>query len=238
MTAVWMLARAELRVRWAALLGLALIVAVVSAVVLTAAVGARRTATTLDRYRDWSASSDAGIQMSTEDQANDLAAYLRTLPFVDEAVTRYLVNGFPTRTDLGIADFAVYFDPHLGFGTTVDRVRMLSGRMPGPHATDEIALTELAASEMHVSIGDHLRASTFDATDLGRPGLREVPWLPRTAAGPDGGRVGAHARRASGHGGARQPVRLRDVHLRGRPSRSGRVAARGGGPAAPRCRAI
>jgi hypothetical protein len=166
MTAVWMIVRAEIRVRWSALLGLAAIVAVVTALVLTATVGARRTASTLARYRQWSVSSDAGIQMASEAQADQLAARLRTLPFVDGAVTRYLVNGFPIRTDLGIADFAVYFDPHRGFGTTVDRARVLSGHLPGPHAADEIALTELSARELHVSIGDRLRASTFDARDL------------------------------------------------------------------------
>ncbi len=161
-----MLVRAEVRTRWAALAGLALIVAVVSAVVLTAVVGARRTATTLDRYRQWSASSDAGIQMDTPSQADGLAAHLRTLPFVEGAVTRYLVNAFPTRTDAGIADFAVYFDPHRGFATTTDRVRVLSGRLPGAQADNEIVLTELSAREMHVEVGDHLRASTFDAKDL------------------------------------------------------------------------
>ena len=175
MTAVWLLARTEVRHRWAALLGLAVIVAVVTAVVLTAVVGARRTATTLDRYRQWSSSSDAGIQLDSAEHAEALVARLRTLPFVESAETRYLVNGFPTRTDLGIADFAVYFDPHDRYGTTVDRVRLLSGRLPRPRAADEIALTELTAKEMHVSIGDHLRASTFDSKDLEALGSGKFP---------------------------------------------------------------
>ena len=175
MTAVWLLARAEVRHRWAALLGLAVIVAVVTAVVLTVVVGARRTATTLDRYRQWSSSSDAGIQLDSAEHAEALVARLRTLPFVESAETRYLVNGFPTRTDLGIADFAVYFDPHDRYGTTVDRVRLLSGRLPRPRAADEIALTELTAKEMHVSIGDRLRASTFDSKDLGALGSGKFP---------------------------------------------------------------
>ena len=109
--------------------------------------------------------------------------------------------------------------------------------MPGPHAADEIALTELAARELHVSIGDHLRASTFDATDLGALGSGKFPGFHGPPLDLRVVGVGAHTRRASGHGRARQPVRLRRARLRGRPSRvwpRGRQRWRSGCATVPR----
>src|SRR4051812_39515757 len=50
MAAVWMYARAELRVRWRAMVGLALLVGVVSGAAIAAAAGARRTDSAYPRF--------------------------------------------------------------------------------------------------------------------------------------------------------------------------------------------
>ena len=49
MATVWLLLRADLRRRWRALLGLALILGLAGGVVITAAAGARRTETAYPR---------------------------------------------------------------------------------------------------------------------------------------------------------------------------------------------
>ena len=51
---ILLVARTGCRRRWTSLAGIALLVAVFSAAVLVGLVGAHRTATSLDRYRDWS----------------------------------------------------------------------------------------------------------------------------------------------------------------------------------------
>ncbi len=53
MEALWLLLRAESRQRWRPMLGLALLLGVVGAVVLTAAAGARRTGTAYPRLLHW-----------------------------------------------------------------------------------------------------------------------------------------------------------------------------------------
>ena len=59
--AVGLVARSEVRSRWRALLGLALLVALVGTVALSAFAGARRTASALDRFVDTTQARDARI---------------------------------------------------------------------------------------------------------------------------------------------------------------------------------
>ncbi len=61
MAIVWLLLRADLRHRWRALLGLALILGLVGGVVITAAAGARRTDTVYPRLMAWSNASQLDI---------------------------------------------------------------------------------------------------------------------------------------------------------------------------------
>ena len=61
MATVWLTLRADLRHRWRALLGLALLLGLVGGVVLTAAAGARRTDTVYPRLTAWSNASQLAI---------------------------------------------------------------------------------------------------------------------------------------------------------------------------------
>src|SRR5215467_12679011 len=53
MTASWLLVRSVLRHRWAAMVAIAMLIGLTGGVVLTAAVGARRTATAYPRLLSW-----------------------------------------------------------------------------------------------------------------------------------------------------------------------------------------
>lgn len=161
-----MLARAEMRTRLVSLLGLAATVAVVVAVVLAAVVGARRTSTTLDRFRDSSASSDAELQTNGLGQLPAMRAAVRGSPQVERSTTRYLVNGYPAGADESTPDFAIISDPSGHYGIDIDRVRLLDGRLPARHASDEIVLTEQAARLLHRGVGSSVHVKTFDAADL------------------------------------------------------------------------
>ena len=166
MATIWLLVRTEVRSRWSTLAGLSIIVAIVVALVLAAVVGARRTSTTVDRFRARSGATDAQVQMDTAEHGVAASDAFAALPYVDEAATRYLVNGFPAEGDEATPDFAVMSDPDGRYGVTVDRMRMLSGRMPASDSTDEIALTEHAADLLDRRVGDHLHVQTFATTDL------------------------------------------------------------------------
>src|ERR1700683_4346345 len=61
MGAVWLSLRAELRLRWRALAGLALLLGLIGGVVLTAAAGARRTDTAYPRLLSWANAAQVDI---------------------------------------------------------------------------------------------------------------------------------------------------------------------------------
>src|SRR6476620_5238972 len=100
-----------MRSRRLALFGLGLIVALATAVVLTAVVGARRTSSTVERFERWPGATDAGIQTNDEAVSARLHATVVALPHVQATSTRYLINGFPSGADESTPDFAIYTDP-------------------------------------------------------------------------------------------------------------------------------
>ncbi|HYB86124.1 MAG TPA: hypothetical protein VEC76_04690 [Streptosporangiaceae bacterium] len=61
MGATWLALRADLRRRWRAMAGLALLLGLIGGVVLTAAAGARRTETAYPRLLHWSNASQVGL---------------------------------------------------------------------------------------------------------------------------------------------------------------------------------
>ena len=130
--AVGLVGRSELRRRWVGLVGVVLLAVLVSAAVLAGVTGARRTASTLDRFRSWSNAGDAQFQTSDPAQIQPLVAMLRADPSVETVATRYLVNAFPE--DGSLPDFALTTDPDGTLGTSIDRRRVIEGRMPDADA--------------------------------------------------------------------------------------------------------
>ncbi len=61
MRASWLIARADLRRRWGTVVALTLLVGLVSAIVLTAFAGARRTSTAFDRFRQETVARDLAV---------------------------------------------------------------------------------------------------------------------------------------------------------------------------------
>lgn len=164
MRAVRLIARVEIRRRWAPLLVVGLLVALVSGVVLTALVGAQRTATSVDRFRTWAHASDVSYQSDTPERADAMLAVVRSADPVATAGLRFLVNVFPA--DGSTPDLALMSDPAGTYGTALDRPLVLEGRMPASDAPDEILLNELAARVTGLGPGDHLEVHTWSADDL------------------------------------------------------------------------
>ena len=145
------------------LLGVAVLVALVTGTVLTAAVGAHRSATAVDRFRSSTHANDLEYQSDNPATADQMLAAAHGDSDVEEAGLRHLVNVWPTD---GSADLAIMSDPDGVYGTEVDRLHLLEGRMPADDAPNEIALNELAAQITGMHVGDHLEANTWSQDDL------------------------------------------------------------------------
>ncbi len=159
-----LIGRSQFRRQLGASVGLILLVVLVSSAVLTGLVGARRTSTTLDRFRSWSHASDAEFQTEDPSQLSAVLDALRSDPSVKRATGRYLINAFPS--DGVLPDFAVLSDPDGVLGTGIDRPRILAGRMPSPDSPDEVLINETTAKLTGLGVGDTIKVSTWSVADL------------------------------------------------------------------------
>ncbi|MGH8986853.1 MAG: FtsX-like permease family protein [Acidimicrobiia bacterium] len=169
MAAVWYRFRAEMRTRWMATIGLALLVGVAGGVVLTAAAGARRTDTAYDRMVDetraWDVlvNPDEGTGSAIDPQ--DVAR----LPMVEEFgyITGMAVvaRGADSLEEL-FALPSAYATPDGSALFEIGSPNLLEGRMPDPDAPDEVLLDTAAADDLGLASGDHLEAVVLTLPEL------------------------------------------------------------------------
>jgi len=160
--AITLVVRAELRRhRWTLALS-ALIVVLVTGAVLTAAAGARRTASVLDRMQAAHPQPDLSLSVndprfaSDVDQVRDLEARLAKLDGVERVVAIH--NLFiETGLDEG---FWLSTGPDDHFLETVD-VIVVNGRLPGVESEAEVAIDEPASTALGLGVGDVLVAPTI-----------------------------------------------------------------------------
>ena len=123
MAAVWLHARSQWRTRVASLVALAVLIAIGSAVTLTALAGARRTASTVDRFIAHDRTADVIIDSSKVPPATlDRIAHL---PGVAQSAVFGPVAAFPE----GATDYMPFMTgPKTGAGFTMMRGKLLEGR--------------------------------------------------------------------------------------------------------------
>src|ERR1700693_2988544 len=101
MATVWLRLRADVRLRWRARAGLALLLGIVGGVVLTAAAGARRTDTAYPRLLQWGSAAQVDIIPNGNGPFHGYFAALRRLPQVASMSTSSLYNAvLPVRHGL------------------------------------------------------------------------------------------------------------------------------------------
>ena len=168
MAVLALMARARWRNRARSLIGLALFIAVVGTVVLTAFAGARRTSSALDRLRSATRDSDFTVTRSDDRAfADALAAKLRASGVVAEAARASQAIAIPDGSDQKTnADFFLLFDADGRLGHDVQRPLLVAGRMPNPKSADEVLLSRPAARILGLGVGDRLRASTLSPRDI------------------------------------------------------------------------
>nr|MBA2624688.1 hypothetical protein [Acidimicrobiia bacterium] len=160
MGAVWYRARAEVRRRWAATLVLALLVGLAGGAVLTAAAGARRTASAYPRFLEASRAGD--VLVNPNDGNTDFDA-IEALPQVEAAaradglfIVHRLADGSPDfNTDL------ISLASQGSFGYELDRPVGLDGRLPRPDALEEVALSTILADDLGLDVGDRFPLLRF-----------------------------------------------------------------------------
>jgi ABC-type lipoprotein release transport system permease subunit len=168
--------RAEGRARWAAWLALALVVGLAGGVVLTAAAGAQRTGTAFARLLQASHAADVSVVANGNGQAYDQA--LARLPGVsglarvvpDEVGYVSLVLPSGARVPSVGADISA--DGR--WGTSIDRFKVLQGRMFRPGRADEVVIDSQLAASYGLRPGSTLRLLMVQPGTGNTPARREV----------------------------------------------------------------
>ena len=172
----------EIRRRWRSLAVLALLVAVTGGAVLTAAAGARRGVSAVDRLAA-AGTRPATVAVASERADVDWAA-VAALPQVEAIGTQCGVT-------LVLDGLQLQYDPVLlacdeRLGTAVDRPVVLAGRMLDPSRPDEVVVSSGFLAETGRRLGDVLTGRLYSAeqvatelggeeTDRARPGGPTVP---------------------------------------------------------------
>jgi hypothetical protein len=168
-TLAWLTLRAQLRQRWRSMAGLALLLGLAGAVVLTAAAGAWRTATAYPRLLTWANAAQVTVVTGVPDPAY-LAALAR-LPQVAAVASEYqYALDLPVPRGAPPVSLQAWSSPDGRYGRTVDRVKITAGRMFSGSGAGEAVIDPRLASLGHLRPGDTLRMlgvpATQGATDL------------------------------------------------------------------------
>ena len=159
MATLWLAPRADLRHRWRALLGLALLLGLIGGVVLTAAAGARRTDSAYPRLLSWASASQADVIPEAPGPfPADYYAALRRLPQVAAMSTAVLYQVvLPTARHADNNQVTAMSSPDHAFGTGTDKVKVLQGRPFNPDAPGQAMIDSQLAALEHVGPGGTLR---------------------------------------------------------------------------------
>jgi hypothetical protein len=138
----WPVLRAEWRARWGAWLALALVVGLAGGVVLAAAAGAQRTGTAFTRLLQASRAADVAVVANGTGEGYDQV--LARLPGVSGEAR--VLGGEVGNLSLVLPDGArvpsvgAEVSADGGFGTSVDRFKVVAGRMFRPGRADEVVI--------------------------------------------------------------------------------------------------
>ena len=171
MAAVRLRARVELRNRWRAWLGLALLIGLLGGLVTGLAAGARRTETAYQRLQEQSAPADLLVldtTLLTPELGIDLdeAAHLEGV--VDSVLVHALLAVGGSADGRALPPFAVasFSTSDRALGRTVERRLLLEGRFPNPEAPDEILVSYEAARRYNLGPGSIFELDLIESDRL------------------------------------------------------------------------
>jgi ABC-type antimicrobial peptide transport system permease subunit len=185
MGSVWLGVHAQLRIRWRAMAGLALLLGVIGGLILSAAAGARRTDTAFPRLLQWANAAQVDIVPGSSGPTPGYFAAVARLPQVTSMSTAVQYNVvLPMRPGLPLVDVETFASPDRALGVSVDRVKILQGRMFNPDAPGEAVIDQQLAGLQHLRPGGTLHLlGVRNNPRTGRPDLQlAVPLAFRVAA--------------------------------------------------------
>ena len=182
MATIWLRLRADLRLRWRPLVGLALLLGLIGGVVLTAAAGARRTDTAYPRLLSWANAAQVDIFPEGAGLTGYFAALAR-LPQVATMSTQALYQMvLPARHSVP-EQVETFSSPDRALGVSADRVKILQGRLFNPGAVGQAMINQQLASLEHLRPGSTLHLLGVPDNAEGIPQLgRAIPLAFRVAA--------------------------------------------------------
>jgi ABC-type antimicrobial peptide transport system permease subunit len=156
MNAVWMRLRSELRSRFGALVALGLIVGIMGGVVIAAAAGARRTLTAYPRFLAAENALDTVVDISGDTAAiSALRRKVLALPQIKASAEVSLAQGYlrlPGSSKPG--NVFLITNPDGRFGVSLNRAKILQGRMWNAQASNEIVPSFAVANDLDLHVGE------------------------------------------------------------------------------------
>ncbi|MDQ3147874.1 MAG: hypothetical protein M3R01_13260, partial [Actinomycetota bacterium] len=150
----------ELRRRWRATAVLVVLVGLAGGVVLTTVAGARRTSSAYERFRQETRAGDIDVTTSDPDPAR--FEEMARLPQVEVLGRTAFPFIRPRGSDLfPYLEFLVVTGPDGELGRSIDRPRVLRGRMPDPDRPDELAVINRFADEAGLAVGDRMSFESY-----------------------------------------------------------------------------
>src|ERR1700733_10930034 len=166
MRTAWLVLRADVRRRWPALLALGLLLGLIGGVVLTAVAGARRTDTAYPRLLQQANATQVDIVPEGTGFTGYYAALAR-LPHIAAMTTVGLYNATLSPGDP--AQVNAMSSPDGKFGVSVDRVKVVAGRIFEPQAPGQAMVDQRLAGLEHLAPGGTLHLYGVPSDPNGRP---------------------------------------------------------------------
>jgi hypothetical protein len=159
--AVWLRLISELRARWRAWLGLALLISLAGGAALAAAVGARRTETAYPRFIQAHKGYDlvtGGFpeKLDPEQTLTQMAAMPEVLEWTRVDVAAYAAI-LPSGRRVSIPELAAVTDLSGRVGYQLNRFKVISGRLAKLGAADEAMVDFPAADRQGLRVGSRVR---------------------------------------------------------------------------------
>ena len=171
MRAAWLRARADFRRRLLGWVALALLIGLAGGAAIAVAAAARRTDTAYQRFLGDSSPSDATVTESKDFLTKDLdLEQVAALPEVERSARASFLFFLGNTADgrpLSQLDFQPLATTRGALGSTLDRWKVLEGRLFDPDQIDEVMLDYESARTLHLGVGDQMtlkfiRRSSFD----------------------------------------------------------------------------
>ena len=174
MVAIWLTLRAGIRSGPRGWVALALLLGVISGVVLAAAAGAQRTATAYPRLLTWGHASHLRIAPSYSSGSPGYYRALGRLPQVAAMSTGTLLNIAIQGRYQAAAQTRVYASADGRMGVSVDRVKILAGRLFDPADPWAVMINQEIADKEHVRPGGTVRLAGIPHDGRGNPDFRRA----------------------------------------------------------------